>query len=119
MDDKLYESLVLLKEGIEKDPRVIRLNELDEKLNHNEEVMVLSYKKDTANTFYNDALKFFKEDSKEVKDAQKALYEAKLNLNNHPLVKEYNEAYKEVRLLYEMINKELFNDFNLKGKHQC
>ena len=49
----------------------------------------------------------------------KLLYEAKLNLDNHPLVKEYNEAYKEVRLLYEIINKELFNDFNLKGKHQC
>ena len=61
MDDKLYESLILLKEGIEKDPRVIRLNELDDKLNHNEEVMILSYKKDTANTLYNDALKFFKE----------------------------------------------------------
>ena len=119
MDDKLYESLIILKEGIERDSRVIKLNELDNKLSHNEEVMVLSYRKDEANRIYNDAVKYFGEESKEVKDAQKILYEAKLNLDNHPLVKEYNMAYKEVRLLYEQINIELFDDFHLARNTKC
>ena len=111
MNDSLANSLTNLKEAIEKDERVLRLSELDKKLNENEEVMKLAYKKDMALVSYEDALKHFKEDSKEVRDAQKRLNEAKLSLDNHPLVKEYNEAYKDVRLLYNKINEELFSRF--------
>lgn len=111
MNDSLMNSLAKLKEAIESDERVLRLSNLDKKLNENEEVMKLAYKKDMALVSYEDALKHFKEDSKEVKEAQKRLHEAKLSLDNHPLVKEYNEAYKEVRLLYNKINEELFSRF--------
>ena len=117
MNDSLMNSLEKLKEAIESDPRVLHLNELDKKLNDNEEVMKLAYKKDMALLSYEDSLKHFKEDSKEVGDAQKRLYEAKLSLDNHPLVKEYNEAYKEVRKIYSQINDELFNRFVIK--HRC
>ena len=109
MNSSLNEKIITLKESIDNDPRVIRLNELDKKLSSNEEVMTLSYKKDVALVNFEDALKHFKEDSEEVRNAQKALYEAKKNLDLHPLVKEYNEVYKQVRLLYNKINQELFN----------
>lgn len=117
MNDSLMNSLEKLKEEIESDPRVLHLNELDKKLNDNEEVMKLAYKKDMALVSYEDALKHFGENSKEVGEAQKRLYEAKLSLDNHHLVREYNEAYKEVRKIYSQINDELFNRFVIK--HRC
>lgn len=116
MEIELLNSLYELKSALENDPRVLRLKELDKLLNENEEVMALAYRKDNANREYEDALRFFKEDSPEVKEKQRLLYEAKYNLDVHPLVKEYNQAYKEVRLLYEEVNKELFKDFGDK-KH--
>ena len=117
MDNLLLEKVYALKEGIEKDPRVLKLEELDKKLSNDEEAMKLSYKKDVALSNYEDALKHFKEDSEEVKNAQKALHKAKYELDSLEIVKEYNKAYKEVRLLYEKINEELFSEF--KESHSC
>ena len=111
MNDALINSLNELKIAIEKDPRVLKLNELDAMLNKDEEVMRLAYQKDAAVTEYEDALKHFKEDSIEVRTAQKKLYEAKLKLDLHPLVKQYNEAYKEVRKIYDEINEKIFKKF--------
>ena len=42
----------------------------------------------------------------------KELHEAKLALDNHPLVKEYLSCYKEVRELYSELNNILFANFN-------
>lgn len=117
MDNSLIESLSKLKDAIKNDPRVLKLEELDKQLNNDEEVMKLAYKKDMALLAYEDALKNFKEGSKEVSEAQKSLHKAKLDLDNHSLVKQYNEAYKEVRHIYDMINEQLFNDF-VKVKKQ-
>ena len=110
-------NIEILKESLENDSRVLRLNELDKQINENEEIMKLAYKKDMALLSYEDSLKHFKEDSKEVKDAQKALYEAKLSLDKHPLVIEYNNAYKLVRELYNKINEVLFKKFG--ETHNC
>lgn len=117
MNKELLDCLFLLKEAIEKDSRILHLNELDKKINENDEIMKLAYKKDMALLSYEDSLKHFKEDSKEVKDAQKALYEAKLSLDKHPLVIEYNNAYKQVRELYNKINETLFKKFS--STHNC
>lgn len=111
MDNALLESLEKLKVAINNHPSILKLNEINEKLNNDEEVMKLAYKKDLALTAYEDATKYFKDDSDEVRTAQKNLYEAKLNLDNHPLVKQYNASYKEVRELYNKINEQLFLKF--------
>lgn len=116
MDENLRKSLEVLKESLNNDERVKKLNLLEEELNNNEEVMALSYKKDVLLTKLNDALNHFKEDSKEVRDIQKELYHAKLELDLHPLVKRYNQAYLEVKKMYQQINEELFGEFN---KHKC
>ena len=111
MDKDIYSKAENLKELLNKDPRVIRLNELDKKMDDDEEVMALAYKKDIAATKYSDTLNHFFEDSEEAKKALKELHEAKLNLDNHPLVKEYMKAYIEVRDLYAEINEILFSNF--------
>lgn len=117
MDEKLAIALDELKNSINNDPRIILLNELDNKINNSEEVMALAYKKDALGIKLNDALNYFKEDSEEVRSIQKELYLAKLALDTHPLVKEYNKAYKEVRKMYDEINDTLFSNFNVK--HKC
>ena len=117
MDKVLYDSLTELKEAITNDERVKALNEVEDRLNKDEEVMKLAYLKDMALLGYEDATKHFDKDSNEVKEAQHKLYEAKFNLDSHPLVKEYNQKYQEVRKIYEYINEELFSE--LVNKKVC
>lgn len=111
MEKDLYLKTTKLKQTLEDDPRVIRLNELEKKMNESEEVMLLAYQKDLKADEYSDALKHFSSDSEEVSVALKNLHEAKLKLDNHPLVKEYLSSYKEVKELYNQINEILFANF--------
>lgn len=113
MTKSLLEKLEQLKVILKNDERVILLNEIDQKLSNDEEVMKLSYRKDAASVEFEDALRHFTEDSLEVKSTQKKLYQAKLELDNHDLVKRYNKAYREVKKIYSYISKEIFGDFAL------
>ena len=112
MPENIYLQAEELKEKLTNDPRIISLNEIEKRMNESEEVMALTYKKDMAAVDYSDTLNHFPEDSKEAKEALKKLHEAKLNLDNHPLVKEYLKAYKEVRELYQNINEIVFGNFS-------
>ena len=116
MDKELYDALLKLKESIENDSRVLALNEVDARLSSNEEVMKLSYKKDMAVIEYEDAINHFGQTHEITLKAQKKLYEAKKELDSHPLVKEYNQKYQEVRLMYNHINEELFGRFISKNR---
>ena len=107
-----------LKDLLDNDERIIRLNKLEKELNNNEEVMALSYQKDLAVSSYSDALNHFANDSKEIKQYQHELFLKKEALDNHPLVKEYLKAYSEVRDLYFQINEILFNDSSLRQKEK-
>ena len=108
MTDDIYSLSASLKELLEQDPRVLKLNELEKKLNDNEEVMALAQQKETAISEYSDALNHFAKDSKEIKKYQHNLYLKKEALDNHPLVREYFDAYSKVRDLYLEINDILF-----------
>ena len=107
-----------LKDLLDNDERIIRLNKLENELNNNEEVMALSYQKDLAVSAYSDALNHFANDSEEIKQYQHELFLKKEALDNHPLVKEYLKAYSEVRDLYFQINEILFNDLTLHQKEK-
>lgn len=107
-----------LKDLLDNDERIIRLNKLENELNNNEEVMALSYQKDLAVSAYSDALNHFANDSEEIKKYQHELFLKKEALDNHPLVKEYLKAYSEVRDLYFQINEILFNDLSLHIKEK-
>ena len=112
MNEKLAEKALELKEKINSLPEVVELERLNKLLEENEEVMRLCYRKDAAVTKYEDAVKYFGLESDEARDAQKALYQAKLELDKNELVKAYNEQYKKVRQIYDKINEEIFNPFN-------
>ena len=107
-----------LKDLLDNDERIIRLNKLENELNDNEEVMALSYQKDLAVSAYSDALNHFANDSEEIKKYQHELFLKKEALDNHPLVKSYLKAYSEVRDLYFQINEILFNDLSLHLKEK-
>ena len=112
MNQILLENALKLKEELDSLPEVKELDRLNKLLNENEEVMRLAYKKDMASTKFEDAIRYFGEQSKEAQDAQKALHLAKLELDKHELVARYNKQYKLVREIYDRINKEIFNPFN-------
>ena len=112
MNQNLLEKAYEVKAEIESLPEVIELKRLDKLLNENEEVMKLCYKKDIAATKFEDAVRYFGKESDEASKAQKALYQAKLELDQNELVKQYNEQYKKVRKIYDKINEEIFNPFN-------
>ena len=107
-----------LKDLLDNDERIIRLNKLENELNTNEEVMALSYQKDLAVSSYSDALNHFANNSPEIKQYQRELFLKKEALDNHPLVKEYLKAFSEVRDLYFQINEILFNDLSLHLKEK-
>ena len=107
-----------LKDLLDNDERLIRLNKLENELNNNEEVMALSYQKDLAVSSYSDALNHYANNSEEIKKYQHELFLKKEALDNHPLVKEYLKAYSEVRDLYFQINEILFNDSSLYQKEK-
>ena len=107
-----------LKDLLDNDERIIRLNKLEKEMNANEEVMALSYQKDLAVSSYSDALNHYANDSEEIKKYQHELFLKKEALDNHPLVREYLKAFAEVRDLYFQINEILFNDLSLHQKEK-
>ncbi|MDY4936779.1 MAG: YlbF family regulator [Candidatus Onthovivens sp.] len=100
MDEKLVEKLSLLKTAIINSKEYQEFIEIEKKLTSNEEVMVLSYKKDMALVEYEDGLKHYSKNSQELININKNLAEATYNLNNHPLVKEYKKKLDALNKLY-------------------
>ena len=116
MAKDIYQVAYELKDCLSQDERIKRLNSLEVKMNNDNEVIALAYQKDLAVSNYSDALNHFAEDSNEVLKARKELHEKKLALDTHPLVREYLDAYKEVRDLYIQMNALLFDGLNIKLK---
>ena len=116
MAKDIYNLAYELRDLLENDERIKRLNELETKMNNDQEVITLAYQKDVAASNYSNTLNHYAEDSTEVKNAQKELYNKKLALDTHPLVREYLDAYREVRDLYIEMNALLFDGLNIKMK---
>ena len=112
MKKNIYQLAESLKIELQNDPRIIALNQLEEKMNQDEEVMRLAYQKDLLASEYSDILNHFDRDSEPAIKIQKKLYEAKKALDEHPLVQQYLSAYKEVRELYTQINDILLTDLS-------
>ena len=118
MNNSLYEEVYKLRDQMKSDPRFLTLKEMDKKLNNNEEVMKLAYQKEMAIVEYEDALNHYGKNSAELKKAQQNLAKCKLNLDNHPLVKEYYLALQKVREMDRKVNEKLFDDFNMKEEEK-
>ena len=118
MNNSLYEEVYKLRDQMKSDPRFLTLKEMDKKLNNDEEVMKLAYQKEMAIVEYEDALNHYGKNSAELKKAQQNLAKCKLNLDNHPLVKEYYLALQKVREMDRKVNEKLFDDFNMKEEEK-
>lgn len=116
MNDKLLKSLYELKNAIDNDGRMKNLLRIEKEMENNEEVILLARIKDNINDRYNDLLKIYDEKDERVTKVQEELYVAKKALDEHPLVKEYLKAYKEVRLMYEKVDETLIKPFKT---HVC
>jgi cell fate (sporulation/competence/biofilm development) regulator YlbF (YheA/YmcA/DUF963 family) len=115
MEKELLNALVELKSALDEDPRVKKLQALEQEMMANDVVIALAKKKDALERDYEDILSYRKETSPEAQAAQKALYEAKLALDQHPLVARYNAAYIPVRDLYMQIDDILYAPFRKKS----
>ncbi len=111
MESKIYSLAKSLNEEINKDPRVVKLNELEKVLNDSYEVYTLSNEKDAALEEYSRLKEIFSEDSDELKASLLKLKTAKEKLNNFPLVKEYLAQYALVRDLYLEVDNILFSEY--------
>lgn len=116
MNNDIYSIAFELKQLLEDDSRLNLLNDLELKMNENEEVVALAYQKDKASMEYGDALNHFREDDDITIKARQQLYRSKKTLDEHPLVREYLKAYSQVRDLYLEINNILFGDLNMHMK---
>jgi len=116
MEKDIYLLASELKELLDHDERIITLNKIEEEMNNSDEVISLSYKKDCMVIKYSDCLKYADENSSICKKAHHDLYLAKEELDNHPLVRNYLDAYSKVRDLYFYINEILFGGLSLRMK---
>ena len=82
----------------------------EKEIENSEEVALLSYKKDMALVQYEDALRHFDKNSKEVLEASRHLSKAIFSLNNHELVVKYNKKLANLNYFLNEINKELFGE---------
>ena len=113
MAKDIYTLAYELKDLLDNDPRIKDLLEKEEKMKNDEEVQFLVNRKDLVVMLCEDSLKTF---SKLSEEEQKMLHKAKLDLDSHPLVRSYLDAYSVVRDLYFQINDILFSNLNLHLK---
>ena len=109
MAKDIYTLAYELKDLLESDQRIKDLDEKEEAMKNDEEVKFLVNKKDLATSLYTYSLNKMVEPSKE---EQKILHQSKLELDSHPLVRAYLDAYSKVRDLYFEINDILFSGLN-------
>lgn len=94
----------------------VELSKKEKEMEHDDGVLLLAYHFDKAQQLYNDILKHFNMESMQAKEVQKQLYLAKKELDEHPLVQEYMRAYTQIRKMYEILQREIFDPFNA---HSC
>lgn len=103
---------------MEEDPRFIALMEAEARLEEDPEVISLSKIKAEKEEEYNDAISHFGEKNPMTIEKRKNLHQAKLDLDYHPLAKEYTEAFVAVRDLLSVIDDILFDDLRIKESCQ-
>lgn len=115
MEKELLDALEELREALQEDPRVQKLEALEKKVMEDPEVVALAKEKEAAANAYQDLLSYHKETDPEALALQKKLYLAKKKLDEEPLVADYDAAYIIVRDLYMEIDDVLYKDFRKRS----
>ena len=112
MDSRLIIELENLKDDIKNSEEYKEFLIKEKELENNEEVQLLSYKKEMAIVEYEDSLKHFAENSDEVRKAKNKLNQTITLLNSHKIVIEYNKALTKLNILLSEVEREIFGDLN-------
>ena len=113
MGKDIYTLAYELKDLLDNDSRIKDLNEKEKLMKENKEVLSLVKKKDLAVARYEESLKHSDSPHKE---EQMNLHQSNLELDNHPLVRSYLDAYIKVRDLYFALNDILFAGLSMHLK---
>lgn len=109
MDSELLIKCSLLNELIHDSNEYKEYIEMENKINNNEELMRLAYKKDLIIMDYEDAINHYGRNSKEVLSINIKLKEVMDEINKIEDVKIYYEKLNNLNKLYEEIDNKLFN----------
>ena len=99
------------------DPRAINLSFAEKEMEQDEEAVkagkIMHQKEET----YQEAIKYYGENSKQASSSLKELYEAKSKLDSLPSVKAYQQAYNELHFAYIEADDIIFGPF--REKRRC
>lgn len=113
MDEPLLNLVLEIKQLIKNCSLDRELKEAESCMENDEEVILLTSKKDFALERYNNALSYLKKDDPELENIRLDFVDAKTKLYEHPKVKKYNDIYGQLRRLYYEINQIIFDGFEL------
>ena len=119
MDNKLIKLEEELIEKLNSLPERDKLKEIEQKIMSDLECRKLIDIFQQAQDDYNFYLKSFGEKHEYSKPAQKRLYEAKLKMDEHLLIKEYNSLLKAINEPLRYIEYNLISLFSRKRGHTC
>jgi len=85
----------------------------------NEEVLRLSNIFSLAQMNYSDGLKHYQEGSEELNDLYLKMREAKMDLDDHPIVKDYYKILSEVNEPLNYVQFKMLSLFKNKHGHNC
>jgi cell fate (sporulation/competence/biofilm development) regulator YlbF (YheA/YmcA/DUF963 family) len=100
-----------LKEELEADDRVKRLNQLDAALNQDQSLIQLTEKYHQAQANYQAMWESYGDDSPHLLRARAELHQVKTQVDTNPLVRDYLKAYGQVREIYQRIQQTIFLPF--------
>jgi cell fate (sporulation/competence/biofilm development) regulator YlbF (YheA/YmcA/DUF963 family) len=119
MTDKLYKSLLALKDTLDNHPEVIHLNMLETNLSKEPTCADLLVKYNTLQTKLNNELQFVDIEHYEVRALRKELAAIKGKLDANPFVAKYNAQYKKVAAIYKQVSAALFDKYCAKKGFIC
>lgn len=112
MELALIEKILELKDLIKNSSKYISLYSKEKELENNKEAILLSYKKDLAIMDYEDNLKHFDKNSKEVLQSKEKLSKAIFKLNDLKITKEYKSLLENFNELMKEVENILFRGLN-------
>lgn len=115
MDSRLLDEIEEIALALKGDKRLKELKDAEDRMLSDSEVIELIKRKNAMEDEYSLVLSYSSRDSEQAKKAQHELYLAKKALDEHPLVKEYNDAYLKARDLYLSLDEIIFGPYRGKS----
>lgn len=112
MNLQLIEKIDTLREDIKNSSEYLELEKATFDMENDSEIQFLCYKKDMLILEYEDALKIYDKNSKEILLINKKMSEIIKEINSKEKVIRYNDALKKYNDILDCINKEVFGVIN-------